>query len=188
MTVNLEQIIGRHIRIVNDLDETFEGTIYSFNTSCNLITVQSSRDGRGLASFIIINTSFIKRFTVRERDDGILGPKCSSGRMCHDVEDIEHVLKRNFSNAKRANVILHPVITPEDHTIFDLLDLTFPDVKWQGHDILLMKNIKLKPPYKVKNIVYLNSGEITTTSTNLLERILQRGWDQIAEDNGRKGG
>lgn len=188
MLLNLEHIIGIRIRVTNRLNEAFDGNIYSFNTFNNTLTVQEKIKNSSLTSFRIIKVTFIKRLKVLQKQQRVNTAAQRIEPSYVDPIGIERLLNDIFEKSKEEEVILQHEISPEDIIIFELLNQTFPKVMWRGSDILLMEDVKIEPPYKVDNIIRLHDNSSTITPVELLEKIINRGWEEIAEDNGRKGG
>lgn len=183
MSISLEHIIGFRVKITNLLDVITEGKIYSFNTSNNTITLQTSRKNQSPYSFKIIKCSFVKRLELIGEKPTANSFKRQYIKPSHvSIARVEELLNEKIAghNTKPGNAI-----PPEGHIIFDLLHKTIPDVKWQGKNIIL-GDIKIRPPYKVENMVCKNGS--SKQSLAIVERIIERSWNQMEEDDGRKGG
>lgn len=190
MSISLEQIVGFKVKVTNLLDVATEGKIYSFNSSNNTLTLQTSKRNQSLYNFKVIKCSFIKHLeVVGDR------PVSNQFKRQHlkpsyiNTEKVEEYLNKRIIQTEKLNLARARGVSPEGQTIFDLIHKTIPDVKWVNKDIIILDDIKVSPPYKVNNITPLHDAK--SQSLSLIERILEKGWSQMDMNNdndNRKGG
>lgn len=176
MSISLEHVIGFKVRVINLLDVITEGKIYSFNSVNNTITLQTSRKNQSIYDFRIIKCSFIKSLQV-------IGDKPSTNSFKKQIlkpsmvnlDRIETFLNQEIERSNKNSLLKGKGVTPEGQTIFDMIYKTIPDTRWNGKDIVILDDIKVVPPYKIDNIITLHE----TQSINLIEKIIERGWDNI---------
>lgn len=176
MSISLEHVIGFKVRVINLLDVITEGKIYSFNSVNNTITLQTSRKNQSIYDFRIIKCSFIKSLQV-------IGDKPSTNSFKKQIlkpsmvnlDRIETFLNQEIERSNKNSLLKGKGVTPEGQTIFDMIYKTIPDTRWDGKDIVILDDIKVVPPYKIDNIITLHE----TQSINLIEKIIERGWDNI---------
>lgn len=196
MNQNLENIIGFKVRIVNLLDVTTVGKIYSINSSNNTITLQTGgNNGSSKYDFKIIKCSFIKSLTVvgEKPNNNNFRRQHLKPQLVH-LDRVEQFLQEQVATAKKTRELHNSGVSKEGQQIFDLLYKTIPDTKWVGKDIVVLDDIKVVPPYKTSNIITLHESQ----SIGLIEKIVQKCWNTINEqrqvssvensDDGRKGG
>ncbi|KAK5781718.1 Lsm12p PWA37_004617 [Arxiozyma heterogenica] len=196
MSISLEHVIGFKVKVINLLDVITEGKIYSFNSVNNTITLQTSRKNQSFYDFRIIKCSFIKSLQV-------IGDKPSTNSFKKQIikpymvnlDRIETFLNQEIERSNKNSLLKGKGVTPEGQTIFDMIYKTIPDTRWDDKDIVILDDIKVVPPYKIDNIITLHE----TQSINLIEKIIERGWDNIKTsrdstpiskdgDTDRKGG
>ncbi|CUS22317.1 LAQU0S05e02652g1_1 [Lachancea quebecensis] len=64
MSISLEQILGFKVRITNVLDVVSVGSIYSYNSSNNTITLLLTKTTHRTQQFKVIKLSFVKSLEV----------------------------------------------------------------------------------------------------------------------------
>ncbi|KAG0669944.1 hypothetical protein C6P45_003108 [Maudiozyma exigua] len=173
MSLTLDDILGYKVRITTVFDTVTEGTIYTFNTNNTAIILQTSEKLNDTQSFKVIKCSFIKHIECVSNGYGN-----HSRSKDINFDDIVSLL----GGTSRG----HLEVTPEGKSIHELLSSTLSDVKWNGNDIIVLKNIRIGYPYKVPNVIPL--GDQYNNSLIFIKKIVERGWKQIEEDNGLRGG
>lgn len=176
MSISLEYVIGFKVKVVDLLDVVTEGKIYSFNSANNTITLQTSRKNHSIYDFKIIKCSFIKSLQVIGDKPNINSFKKQIIKPSMvNLDRIETFLNQKIEKSNKDALLKGKGVTPEGQTIFDLIYKTIPDTRWDGKDIVILDDIKVVPPYKIDNIITLHE----TQSINLIERIVERGWNNI---------
>lgn len=173
MNLVLADILGYRVRITNMLDIVTEGTIYTFNPNNATLVLQTSRGLNETYSFKIIKCSFIKRIEhlFNGYNNHLRSQDISIDDIISSLNDISNMSQN---------------ITTEGKSIYELLSTTISDVEWNGNTIIVLKNIKITHPYKVPNVIPLERQH--NNSLILIKKIIERGWRQIDEDKGLKGG
>lgn len=169
----LADMLGCRVRITNVLGIVTEGTIYTFNPTNATIVLQTLRGLNETYSFKIIKFSFIK--SIAHVSEGY-----GSNFRLQDV-NIDNIMSSLRDVSKMSQNV-----TPEGKSIYELLSTTISDVEWKGSDIIVLKNIKITYPYKVLNVIPLENQH--NNSLIFIKNIIERGWRQIEEDKGLKGG
>lgn len=190
MSISLEQVIGFRVKITNLIDVVAEGKIYAFNSINNTITLQTSKKNQPPYDFKVIKCSFIKTLEVvgDKPNANTFKKQYVKPNLVH-LERVEELLKEQIMASRKRGLLKGKGVSREGQLIFDLIYKTVPDTKWVGKDIVILDDIKVTPPYKIDNIVTIHE----TQSVNLIERIVERGWNNIdsetnSSDDGRKGG
>ncbi|SMN18394.1 similar to Saccharomyces cerevisiae YHR121W LSM12 Protein of unknown function that may function in RNA processing [Maudiozyma saulgeensis] len=188
MGIDLQYILGFRVKVTNLIDGVTEGKIYSFNSSNGTIILQTAKKGNFVCSFKMIKCSFIKRLDViDEQSKNNTLRKQPLKPSYVNIDKIQNLL-RDIIEGQNKSTIKSESQTPEEgKTVFDILAKTIPDVEWQGRDIVVLKHIKVMYPYKIENVVQLKQSD-NSNSFQLVKKIVERGWSQIEEDGGRKGG
>ena len=176
MSISLEHAIGFKVKVTNLLDVVTEGKIYSFNSMNNTITLQTNRKNQTVYDFKIIKCSFIKSLQV-------IGDKPNTNSFKKQVikpsmvklDRVETFLNQEIKKSNKNSLLKGKGVTPEGQIIFELIYKTIPDTRWDGKDIVILDDIKVVPPYRIDNIIKLHE----TQSINLIEKIVERGWNNI---------
>lgn len=192
MSVSLEYIVGFRVKITNILDVVTEGKIYSFNSAQNIITLQTNKKNQTPYQFKVIKCSFIKSLeVVGDKPSGNTFKKQFVKPSLVHLDRVEEFLRKEIEVSNKNNLLKGRGVSPEGQIIFDLIFKTVPDTKWVGKDIVILDDIKVTPPYKIDNIITIHE----TQSVHLIERIVERGWENIEKEQGyfsyddeRKGG
>lgn len=103
-----------------------------------------------------------------------------------NVERIENSLKEVVIASKKKDLLRGKGVSMEGQFIFDQVFKTIGDTKWVGKDIVILDDVKVQPPYNVEDIKVLHEG--SNQSITLIQRIVERSWEQLEQDDGRKGG
>ncbi|CCD25605.1 Lsm12p NDAI_0F02870 [Naumovozyma dairenensis CBS 421] len=208
MSVNLTHILGWRVRITNILDTVTEGRIYSFNSSNNTITLDTTTSTKknkikksketNLHDFKIIKCLFIKHLEViddkSKKQSGFGNIKPSY----INIDRIDQLLKDQIAKASIKEGLLNRGVTEEGQFIFNLIHKTISDTKWgsKSNSIIILGDIEISSPYKVDNIKCLHESDSNSkNSLNLIVKIVQNGWAKWRinhpdsdNDDGRKGG
>ncbi|CAL9733304.1 hypothetical protein MOSE0_A02784 [Monosporozyma servazzii] len=190
MSISLEYIVGFRVKITNLIDVVTEGKIYAFNSGYNTIVLQTNRKNQSPYDFKVIKCSFIKTLEViGDKPNANSFKKQYLRPSLVNLERVEDFLKEQIHISNKNSLLKGKGVSREGQTIFDLIYKTVPDTKWVGKDIVILDDIKVTPPYKVDNIVTIHE----TQSVDLIERIVERAWNNIdseiyPSDDGRKGG
>jgi len=186
--MDLQHILGFRVKITNLIDGVTEGKIYSFNSSNGTITLQTAKKGNSIFSFKVIKFSFIKRLDVIDKlsQNNMLGKQQLNPNYVN-IERIRNLLRDVLDDQTPFVENIDYQITHEGKTIFDILSNTLPQIEWKGRDIIALQYIKILYPYNIENIIQLEESD-NNNSLQLVKKIVERGWTQIKEDNGRKGG
>lgn len=190
MSISLEYIVGFRVKITNLIDVVTEGKIYAFNSGYNTIVLQTNRKNQSPYDFKVIKCSFIKTLEViGDKPNANSFKKQYLRPSLVNLERVEEFLKEQIHISNKNNLLKGKGVSREGQTIFDLIYKTVPDTKWVGKDIVILDDIKVTPPYQVGNIVTIHE----TQSVDLIERIVERAWNNIdseiyPSEDGRKGG
>ena len=103
-----------------------------------------------------------------------------------NVERVEKLLKESVIASKKKELLRGKGVSAEGQFIFDQIFKTIGDTKWVAKDIIILDDVKVQPPYKVEDIKVLHEG--SNQSITLIQRIVERSWEQLEQDDGRKGG
>ncbi|CCF60280.1 hypothetical protein KAFR_0J02160 [Kazachstania africana CBS 2517] len=201
MSISLEQVIGFRVKITNVLDEVTEGKIYSFNSSNNTITLQTTPISRkktqhsNLHDFKIIKCSFIKDLTVlnTEKPSFNLFRKQFIKPSFTNVERIEAMLRDSLNGANKT-ASNSSKVSPECQMILSAIKKTISGTRLDEEgNIIVLDALKIISPYKPENIVKLNK-HLDDDSLFLVEKIVGATWNRHHhtydknEEDGRKGG
>lgn len=192
MNLSLEHILGFKVRVSNVLDVVTEGTIYSYNSINNTLTVQTSKKGPMPQSFKIIKCSFIKNIQViGEKPLTNSFKKQPIKPINVNIDRVNESLQNILVETKKNNALAGKGVSEKGQIIFDCLYRTFSDTKWIGKSIVVLDDVQVISPYKVANVKSL--GDAREASLDMVKRIISRTWENIStanddEDDGRKGG
>ena len=188
MNISLENILGFKVKVTNVLDVVTEGKVYSFNSSNNTLTLQTSKKAQQPQSFKVIKCSFIKNLEV-------IGEKPSSNffkkqpiKPAHvDVNRVDHHLKQKIQEASKKNELTGKGVSNEGQFLFDMLYKTVSDTKLVDKKIIILDSVEVMTTYQTENIKLINGSK--PEAVTMVQRILQRGWQKLNEsEEGRKGG
>lgn len=188
MNTSLENILGFKVKVTNVLDVVTEGKVYSFNSSNNTLTLQTSKKAQQPQSFKVIKCSFIKNLEV-------IGEKPSSNlfkkqpiKPAHvHVDRLEQQLQQKLQEASKKNELIGKGVSSEGQFLFDMVYKTVSDTKWVDKKIVILDSVEVMPPYKPENIQLINGSK--SEAVTMVQRILQRGWQKLSEnEENRKGG
>lgn len=189
MSVSLESILGFKVRVTNVLDEVTEGKVYSFNSSNSTLTLQTNKKNQQ-PSFKVIKCSFIKSLEVSGEK-----PASNAFKRQHikptyiDVQRLDEALKKKIVQKEKSSVLIGKGVSKEGQFLFDLLYKTVSDTRWVDKTIVVLDDVQVLPPYRVKNIKSHKGAN--SQSAALVQKIIERGWEKLenaSETNGRKGG
>lgn len=179
MSINLENVLGFRVRITNVLDVVTEGRIYAYNSDSNILTLQTGRKTSAPA-FKVIKCSFIKTLEVlgdKPPYNSFKKQQIKPGFV--NVERVESLLQERMSKYSKLHATRGKNVSREAQLIFDLIYKTVPNTRWSGKKILVLDDIEVVPPYKLTDVHPLqNDGG---SSIHLVQRIVQRAWDEIKE-------
>ena len=187
MSVSLEQTLGFRIKVTNVLDVVTEGRLYSFNSSNNTLTIQTTKKNQAPQNFKVIKCTFIKHLEVIGDKPSFNSFKKQQIKPSYvNVERVEKLLKESVIASKKKELLRGKGVSAEGQFIFDQIFKTIGDTKWVAKDIIILDDVKVQPPYKVEDIKVLHEG--SNQSITLIQRIVERSWEQLEQDDGRKGG
>ncbi|GCF00317.1 hypothetical protein ZYGM_001780 [Zygosaccharomyces mellis] len=188
MSISLENILGFKVRVANVLDVVTEGKVYSFNSSNNTLTLQTSRKAQQPQSFKVIKCSFIKSLEViGEKPSTNLFKKQPIKPAYVHVDRVNEYLQEKLRESAKKNELIGKGVSSEAQFLFDTVYKTVSDTRWVDKDIVVLDSVEIFPPYQPENIKLINGSK--SEAVTMVQRILQRGWEKLSEvDESKKGG
>ncbi|CAR29336.1 hypothetical protein ZYGR_0AD00160 [Zygosaccharomyces rouxii] len=188
MSISLENILGFKVKVVNVLDVVTEGKVYSFNSSNNTLTLQTSKKVQQPQSFKVIKCSFIKNLEViGERPSTNLFKKQPIKPAYVHVDRVNQLLQEKMKESAKKNELSGKGVSSEGQFLFDMAYKTVSDTRWVDKNIVVLDSVEIFPPYKPENIKLINGSK--AEAVTMVQRILQRGWQKLNEsEETKKGG
>ncbi|EDO18582.1 hypothetical protein Kpol_1048p12 [Vanderwaltozyma polyspora DSM 70294] len=192
MSLNLENVLGFKVKVTNVLDMVTEGTVYSYNSSNNTITIQTSLK-KGVGSFKIIKCSFIKSVDViGEKPLNNTFKKQQLKPSFVNLDRVQKSLDNTLVEVTKRDVLVGKGVSKQGQAIFDALYKTFSDTRWSGKNIIVLDDVQLEPAYKLNNVKPL--GDVKPETVEMIKKIVERTWERLTaeglddDENERKGG
>ncbi|KAH3901384.1 related to Protein LSM12 [Saccharomycodes ludwigii] len=195
--MNLDNIIGVTVKVTNLLGKETIGRIYSFNSESGNITIltsgqkQNSNNNSGSSnsnnngfSFKIFKISFIKSIEFINNTQSSVSYLKKHPLKPHyvDLERVKNLLDEQVKITGQRDLFLGKNVTKEGQFIFDKLHKTISEIKWDNRtkDIILLEEVKITPPYKVKNIQAI--AHHNNDSVEFISKIVVDAWEKLDKE------
>jgi len=141
--------VGSLVTCTTCLDTQVEGEVLAFDqhTKMLIIKSQSSSNRTTLNNVHMVNLALVSDIQVKKesKDAPPNPPSLNIVRLNNRArEQIDQ--KRKLVSALKAGV------SPEGQRLYVAINKTIDEVSWSGVDIIVMKNVKITPPYKPENV------------------------------------
>jgi len=141
--------VGSLVTCTTCLDTQVEGEVLAFDqhTKMLIIKSQSSSNRTTLNNVHMVNLALVSDIQVKKesKDAPPNPPSLNIVRLNNRArEQIDK--KRKLVSALKAGV------SPEGQRLYVAINKTIDEVSWNGEDIIVMKNVRITPPYKPENV------------------------------------
>lgn len=158
---SLEQMIGLMVRIVTMDNTVVEGEIFTYDQDAQCVVLQSKNGSHETkADFTVMRTSHVKEVET------LAPPIPLSEHPGLDLKflppiNLESALQREaraLAKAEKDAKNLNSNVTVAAQRIFDSISKTYKCM-WKGQDILVMGEVRIKPPYTPESCMLTNAGD-----------------------------
>lgn len=135
---------GTKVVCTTCLDEKIEGEVVAFDYGAKVLIIKSTKNTKkNVTDIKMLNIGLMKSLEVIE-----LSTKPAQSLPIVDVEKLDKKINTALEQKRRAADKIGINVTPGAQKLFDTINKTFNDVKWDGQTIVVMGDLKIEPPYK----------------------------------------
>jgi hypothetical protein len=176
--------VGSLVTCVTCLDSEVEGEVLAYDQHAKMLIIKSpsSSNRSTLNNIHMVNLQLVKDVTVKKemKDTPPTLPSLNIPRLnARAKEQIDK--KQKLVAALRAGV------SPEGQRLFVAINKTIDEVSWHGEDIMVMKNVKITPPYKPENVRGNMDSKALIHVRKIVEKHL-KDRESLAESSSSGGG
>lgn len=136
--------VGTLVSCKTCLDKEIEGEVLAFDANTRMLILKSeSSCGRTNQNNVhMLNLGFVSDIQVR-RESKDKPPEPNS----LNIQRLNARAREQIDKKKKLVNALKAGVSPEGQRLFSAINKTLDEVHWSGEDIVVMKNVKIVPPY-----------------------------------------
>ncbi|CAH3185470.1 unnamed protein product [Porites evermanni] len=135
---------GTKVVCTTCLDEKIEGEVVAFDYGAKVLIIKSTKNTKkNVMDIKMLNIGLMKSLEVIE-----LSTKPAQSLPIVDVDKLDKKINTALEQKRRAADKIGINVTPGAQKLFDTINKTFNDVKWDGQTIVVMGDVKIEPPYE----------------------------------------
>lgn len=141
--------VGSLVTCTTCLDEQVEGEVLAFDqvTKMLIIKSQSSSNRTTLNNVHMVNLALVSDIQVKKESKET--PPCLPSL---NIARLNNRAKEQIDKKRKLVSALKAGVSPEGQRLYVAINKTIDEVSWNGEDIIVMKNVKITPPYKPENV------------------------------------
>ncbi|KAJ7380139.1 protein with role in RNA processing [Desmophyllum pertusum] len=136
---------GTKVVCTTCFEEKIEGEVVAFDYGTKVIIIKSSSSKnakKNVTDIKMLNMTQMKKLEVVE-----ISTKPSPSLPSLDLDKIDKKIASALEQKRRAVEKIGINVTPGAQKLFDTINKTFNDVKWDGKRIIIMDEVTIDPPY-----------------------------------------
>ncbi|XP_078377601.1 protein LSM12 homolog A-like [Oculina patagonica] len=138
---------GTKVVCTTCFDEKIEGEVVAFDYGAKVVIIKSSKNGKkNMTDIKMLNMAQMKKLEVVE-----VSTKPPPSLPTLDLDKIDKKIISALDQKRRAVEKIGINVTPGAQKLFDTINKTFNDVKWNGKSIVVMGDVTIDPPYNEKS-------------------------------------
>ncbi|PFX26758.1 protein LSM12 homolog [Stylophora pistillata] len=135
---------GTRVVCTTYFDDNIEGEVVAFDYGAKLLIIKSSKNPRkNVTDTRMLNLAHIKTLNVTE-----VSNKPPPSLPSIELEKIDKKIASALEQKRRAVEKIGINVTPGAQKLFDTINKTINDVKWNGKSIVVMNEVTIDPPYQ----------------------------------------
>jgi hypothetical protein len=136
--------VGTIVSCKTCLDKEIEGEVLAFDANTRMLILKSEPcSGRTNQNNVhMLNLSFVSDIHVR-RESKEKPPEPNS----LNIQRLNGRARAEIDKKKKLVTALRAGVSPEGQRLFGAINKTLDEVHWSGEDIVVMKNVRIVPPY-----------------------------------------
>lgn len=135
---------GTKVVCTTCFDEKIEGEVVAFDYGAKLLVIKSSKNPKkNVTDIRMLNLARMKTLNVSE-----VSNKPPPSLPCIEHDKIDKKIALALEQKRRAVEKIGINVTPGAQKLFDTINKTINEVKWNGKSIVVMNEVTIDPPYQ----------------------------------------
>jgi len=136
--------VGTVVSCKTCLNKEIEGEVLAFDANTRMLILKSEpSSGRTNQNNVhMLNLSFVSDIQVR-RESKEKPPEPNS----LNIQRLNARAREQIDKKKKLVAALRAGVPPEGQRLFSAINKTLDEVHWSGEEIVVMKNVRIVPPY-----------------------------------------
>ena len=141
--------VGTVVSCKTCLNKEIEGEVLAFDANTRMLILKSEpSSGRTNQNNVhMLNLGFVSDIQVR-RESKEKPPEPNS----LNIQRLNARAREQIDKKKKLVAALRAGVPPEGQRLFAAINKTLDEVHWSGEDIVVMKNVRIVPPYNPDNV------------------------------------
>ncbi|XP_059174602.1 protein LSM12 homolog A-like [Physella acuta] len=158
--------IGSLIRIVDCHNDTYKGTVRSFDYNTKILSIETpSPSVAQLSDIYLFNLDYVSEIEVLEEKSGLPEPLPFI-----NVSKISQRLIEQEKDRIKQKTYIGVNVSPEGQKLMNTISKTISDCRWQDQDIVVLGEVTIKPPYGPKDLHCIEGSKALAHISKIVEK------------------
>jgi len=158
--------IGSRIRIVDCHQETYTGTVRSFDYNTKILSIESpSPMVAQLSDIYIFNLDYVEQVDVLEEKRDLPEPL-----PIISVAKIAQRLQEQEKDRIQQKTYIGVGVSPGGQRLMNTISKTISDCRWHNQDIVVLGEVTIKPPYGPKDLHCMEGSKALGYISKIVEK------------------
>lgn len=142
--------IGSIISCTTCYQQKIQGEVLAFDVATKMLAIKSAPTSgkHNVHDVKLVNLAYVSDVTVIKEVDRESSPPPLSSL---NVNKINTRLRTNIEEKKRQVNYVGVGVPPEGQKLLNAIVKTINDARWSGHNIIVMEEVTIKPPYGLED-------------------------------------
>jgi len=143
--------VGSVVTCTTCLNNQVEGEVLAFDQHTKMLIIKSpsSSSRATLNNVHMINLSLVSDISVKKESKETEKPPTLPPL---NIQRLNARAKEQSDKKQKLVTALRDGVSPEGQRLFVAINKTIDEISWNGEDIVVMKNVRITPPYKPENV------------------------------------
>eukprot|EP00743_Colponemidia_sp_Colp-15_P001916 GILK01002086.1.p1 GENE.GILK01002086.1~~GILK01002086.1.p1 ORF type:complete len:207 (-),score=28.51 GILK01002086.1:130-750(-) len=145
-----ENVVGVVVRVKTSLNDEYEGEIYCFDTTTNILVLKEQTAG----STTKFNLRFVRANFIQHVE--CLSIPTEPSDLSIPAPSVSDAIRREekaLASTRAQSARLGVGVSAEAQQIFDAIAKTYSDIEWDGTSILILGEVRVNPPYTADSCI-----------------------------------
>ncbi|KAK3790545.1 hypothetical protein RRG08_060592 [Elysia crispata] len=158
--------IGSVIKVVDIHKDTYKGTVRSFDLSSRILSIETpSPSVAQLSDIYFFNLDYVANIVILEAKQGPAEP------LPHvNVTKIAQRLAEQERDRQKQKSYIGVGVSPEGQRLMNTISKTISDCRWHNHDIIVLGEVTIKPPYGPKDLECVDGSKARPHIKKIVEK------------------
>jgi len=141
--------VGSLVTCTSCLDNQVEGEVLAFDQHTKMLVIKSESTSKRttLNNVHVVNLALVSNIRVK-KESKVAPPNPPS----LNIVRLNNRAREQIDKKRKLVSALKAGVSPEGQRLYVAINKTIDEVSWNGEDIIVMKNVRITPPYKPENV------------------------------------